>query len=47
MLLSLVPIALLVGMLAGAVQLFGSDASYGPNQVVLVIATAVAITRTT
>ena len=42
MLLSLVPIALLVGMLAGAVQLFGSDASYGPNQVVLVIATGVA-----
>ena len=42
MLLSLVPIVLLVGMLAGAVQLFGSDASYGPNQIVLVVATGVA-----
>ena len=42
MLLSLVPILLLVGMLAGAVQLFGSDASYGPNQIVLVIATGIA-----
>ncbi|MBT3458924.1 MAG: Na+/H+ antiporter NhaC, partial [Halieaceae bacterium] len=42
MLLSLVPIILLVGMLAGAVQLFGSDASYGPNQIVLVVATGIA-----
>ena len=39
MLLSLAPIALLVGLLAGAVQLFGADASYGPNQIALVIAT--------
>lgn len=39
MLLSLAPIALLVGLLAAAVQLFGADASYGPNQIALVIAT--------
>lgn len=39
MLLSLAPIALLVGLLAAAVQLFGSDASYGPNQISLVVAT--------
>ena len=39
MLLSLTPILFLVGMLAGAVQLFGADASYGPNQIALVIAT--------
>lgn len=42
MLLSLLPIALLVGMLSAAVQLYGSGASYGPNQVALVIATGVA-----
>lgn len=39
--LSLVPIALLVGMLAAAVQLFGADASYGPNQIALVVGTGV------
>jgi NhaC family Na+:H+ antiporter len=42
MLLSLAPIALLVGMLFAAVQLFGADASYGPNQVAIVIATGAA-----
>lgn len=42
MLLSLAPIALLVGMLFSAVQLFGADASYGPNQIALVIATGAA-----
>lgn len=42
MLLSLAPIALLVGLLAAAVQLFGSDASYGPNQIALVVATGAA-----
>ena len=42
MMLSLLPILLLMGMLAGAVQLFGSDASYGPNQIALVIATGMA-----
>lgn len=42
MLLSLAPIALLVGMLASAVSLFGADASYGPNQIALVIAAGAA-----
>jgi len=42
MLLSLAPIALLVALLSGAVQLFGADASYGPNQIALVIAAAAA-----
>ncbi len=42
MLLSLAPIALLVALLSAAVQLFGADASYGPNQIALVIATAAA-----
>ena len=42
MLLSLAPIILLVGLLSAAVQLFGSDASYGPNQIALVVATAAA-----
>lgn len=42
MLIMLLPILLLMGMLAAAVQLFGADASYGPNQIALVIATAVA-----
>ncbi len=42
MILSLLPIALLVGMLAAAVQLFGSDASYGPNQIALVFASGAA-----
>lgn len=40
--LSLLPILSLMGMLAGAVQLFGSDASYGPNQIALVVATGIA-----
>lgn len=42
MLLTLTPIALLVGMLAASVQLFGQDASYGPNQIALVVATGAA-----
>lgn len=42
MLLSLSPIILLVGLLSAAVQLFGADASYGPNQIALVIATGAA-----
>ena len=42
MLLSFVPIALLVFLLFSAVQLFGADASYGPNQVALLIASAAA-----
>ena len=40
MLLSLAPIALLVLLLSTSVALFGSDASYGPNQVALIIASA-------
>lgn len=42
MILSLVPIALLVGLLFSAVHLFGADASYGPNQIALVMATSCA-----
>lgn len=42
MLLSFAPIALLVFLLFSAVQLFGADASYGPNQVALLIASAAA-----
>ena len=38
MLLSLAPILLLVALLSTSVALFGSDASYGPNQVALVVA---------
>lgn len=40
MLLSLAPIALLVLLLSASVALFGSDASYGPNQVALITASA-------
>ena len=40
MLLPLAPIALLVLLLSASVALFGSDASYGPNQVALIIASA-------
>ena len=42
MLLSFAPIFLLVFLLFSAVQLFGADASYGPNQVALLIASAAA-----
>ena len=42
MLLSLAPIILLIALLFSAVQLFGADASYGPNQVALLIASAAA-----
>ena len=42
MLLSFAPIVLLVFLLFSAVQLFGADASYGPNQVALLIAAAAA-----
>lgn len=38
--LAAAPIVLLISMLAASVYLFGSDASYGPNQIALVIATA-------
>ncbi len=39
---ALIPIAALVMMLALSVYLFGSDSSYGPNQIVLTLAAAVA-----
>lgn len=39
---ALIPIAALVAMLAMSVFLFGSDSSYGPNQIVLTIAAAIA-----
>jgi NhaC family Na+:H+ antiporter len=40
---SLVPVAILVGLLASAVYLFGSDSSYGPNQIALLLAGGVGI----
>jgi NhaC family Na+:H+ antiporter len=40
MLLSLAPIALLIVLLSASVALFGSNASYGPNQVALIVASA-------
>ena len=39
---ALAPIVLLVSMLAASVFFFGSDASYGANQIALVLATMVA-----
>jgi len=39
---ALIPIVALVAMLAMSVYLFGSDSSYGPNQIVLTIAAAIA-----
>ena len=40
--LAFTPIVFLVSMLAGSVYLFGSDSSYGANQIALVLATCVA-----
>ncbi|HKK23648.1 MAG TPA: Na+/H+ antiporter NhaC, partial [Pseudohaliea sp.] len=40
--LAAAPIVFLVALLACSVFLFGSDASYGPNQIALVLATCVA-----
>ena len=39
---ALVPVALLLGLLALAVYLFGADASFGPNQIALILAAAAA-----
>lgn len=39
---ALIPLILLVLMLASAVALFGGDSSYGPNQIVLMLATFIA-----
>jgi NhaC family Na+:H+ antiporter len=40
--LALIPIGFLISLLACSVYLFGSDSSYGANQIVLVLATCVA-----
>lgn len=39
---ALLPVLLLVSMLAASVAIFGEDASYGPNQIALLLAAAVA-----
>lgn len=39
---ALVPVVLLIGLLGVSVYLFGDEASFGPNQIVLVLCTAVA-----
>jgi len=39
---SLLPVGLLVFLLVGSVNFFGEDASYGPNQVALILSAAVA-----
>lgn len=43
LLLSLVPVAVLVGLLAASVALFGDGSSGGPNQIALILAAAMAI----
>jgi len=40
---SLLPVLFLIGLLASAVSLFGSDSSYGPNQMALLLAAGVGI----
>ena len=39
---ALVPIAVLMGMLAGSVALFGDESSSGPNQIALILGAAIA-----
>lgn len=39
---ALIPVAVLIALLAGAVYLFGDESSFGPNQIALVLGTAVA-----
>lgn len=39
---ALIPVFFLVGMLASSVYLFGGDSSYGPNQIALILAAALA-----
>ena len=39
---ALVPVVLLIAMLGAAVYLFGDESSFGPNQIALVLGTAVA-----
>ncbi|MFC6440137.1 Na+/H+ antiporter NhaC [Bowmanella sp. JS7-9] len=38
---ALIPIAILIALLSVSVYLFGSDSSYGPNQIALLIATGI------
>ncbi len=40
---ALLPLAFLIGLLASSVYLFGSDSSYGPNQIVLILAAGIGI----
>jgi len=40
---SVLPVVILVGLLSGAVYFFGENASFGPNQVALMVATFVAL----
>ena len=39
---SVIPVLILVGLLSGSVIFFGSDSSYGPNQIALILAAIVA-----
>ena len=39
---ALIPVTVLVGMLAASVAVFGDDSSYGPNQIALLLAAALA-----
>ncbi|MCH8962521.1 MAG: Na+/H+ antiporter NhaC, partial [Bacteroidetes bacterium] len=38
-----IPILFLIVLLSGSVKFFGSDASYGPNQIALILAAMVAV----
>ena len=40
---AIIPILLLMGLLALNVWLFGSDSSYGPNQIALLLAAAAGV----
>lgn len=40
---ALVPVVALMGMLAGAVALFGDESSDGPNQIALILGTSIAV----
>ena len=39
----MIPILFLIALLSGSVYFFGSDASYGPNQIVLILSAMVAV----
>ena len=38
-----IPVAMLIGMLALSVALFGDESSMGPNQIALILSTGVAV----